>query len=227
MTYTNVFADADTATWTHRYHAELYVTSLTGGTPTDQRVIEGWLRAKLQTSDVALEEAIATTMAERGISRDDAIDEHINVAHLNGFKRVDDHVIIEGRQAKAAIKEAFNVANAGGHFDTKKWGTTGKGLMGFIAEHVIVPDRYIPVLQDDGTPWTTPTVNQRFVHTHRGSAIQYEETVDPAVLRFEVWSDWDFDKQWPTVWSIGGKQGIGATRSQGCGTYFVSQWDRR
>lgn len=234
---TNVFAASEHTVWTHRYACELVVAKLTGGIPNDPKVAEGWLRAKLIDPVATIEAVLAETMAGRGVSRAEAVEDYVTTANVNGFICHDGVMVMEGRQVKAAIKEAFNVANAGGHFPgktakgaaskTSTWGVTGKGLMSFVAEHVMVPDRYVPILDEDGQPRTSPTATeQRFVHTHRGSAIQYEDYVDPAILRFEVWSDWDFDQQWPTVWNIGGQQGIGATRSQGCGTYFVSRWDR-
>jgi len=234
-TFRDVFAKHQPKVWKHRYHVELYVENLTGGTPNDPRVIEKWLRTKVLNDNAALNEAISKTMVEMGVdpledpaAGEKAMEKYISSAHLNGFKRVEGQLIYEGRNAKAAIKEAFGVALGSGHIKARGWGETNKGSKAFVAEHIMIPDRYIPILREDGSPFTEPTgINQRFVHTHNGDGIQYEEFCDPALLRFEVWTDWDFDQHWPTIWSIGGKQGVGATRSMGCGVYFVSRWDKQ
>lgn len=75
---------------------------------------------------------------------------------------------------------------------------------------------------------TEPTgVSQRFVHTFRGSGIQYEEYVTDAEIRFTVTTDYDFtEEQWAMLWLTGQQQGIGATRSMGFGRYEVIKWDR-
>lgn len=102
----------------------------------------------------------------------------------------------------------------------KSWGKTNKGLLGFIAEHVcVVEDRlHLGVTEPTG-------ITQRFVHTFRGSGIQYEEYVADAVIDFTVLADWDFaDEQWAMIWLTGEQQGIGATRSQGFGRYTVTHW---
>lgn len=238
---TNVFESAVKKVYPFRYDGELLVTSLTGGIPSNPRVIEGWLRNKLKVGGehaaaAAILEEVAKVAEQRQITNEgEAIEEYLKSANVNGFKQVvvSPHkspvLCVEGRQVKAAIKEAFNVALGAGNVPKGQiWGETKKGLTSFVAEHIIVAERFIPILHEDGTPFTTPTgVEQRFVHTFRGSSISYEEYCDPAVLRFTVLADWDFEDHWPSVWTTGGNQGIGAVRSQGRGVYVVTQWDKQ
>lgn len=89
--------------------------------------------------------------------------------------------------------------------DDPTWpGTVAHGPRPYVAQRAGDPDR-----------------------TWRGSSISYEEYCDPAVLRFTVLSDWDFDEHWAKVWTTGSRQGIGAVRSQGRGVYIVTQWDKQ
>ena len=218
----SVFAEYRQKAWPHRFAVTLLVGTIAGGTPTDAKVAEGWLKTKLGDRDDLIREAVATTMVERGISAEEAAKEVDNLKHLNGFKRDENGLYIEGRQAKAAIKEAASVAGASGKLPLKKWGMTGKGLLGYISEHVFVlEDRlHLGVAEPTG-------IVQRFVHTWRGSGIQYEEYVENAKVSFTVVTDHDFtDEQWAMLWLTGEQQGIGASRSQGFGRYEVIAWER-
>lgn len=217
----SVFAKYEAKAFPFRFEGTLHVGVIAGGTPTDPKVAEGWLKTKLATTDDLIQQAVAEVMAERGVTADEAaaiVDER---KHLNGFKRDDNGLYIEGRQLKAAIKEAANVAAAAGKLPLRKWGLTGKGLLGWIAEHVfVVEDRlYLGTEKPTG-------VNQRFVHTFRGSGIQYEEYVEDARIDFTVITDHKFtDEQWAMLWITGQQQGVGAARSQGFGRYEVTRWE--
>ena len=209
----------------HRFRIVLHVGTLAGGTPTDEHVAEAWLRTKLSDKDEVIREAVAQTMAERGVSADEATKLVDQNKHLNGFKRDRERageLFIEGRQLKAAIKEAANVAAAANKIPGKKYGTTNKGLLGFVAEHIFVEeDRlYLGVTEPTG-------IVQRFVHTWRGTGIQYEEYVEDAKVEATIVSDWEFEKDfWPMLWLTGEQQGIGASRSQGFGRYRVELWEK-
>lgn len=210
------------AAWPHRFTATIRVGTLCGGVPNSSKVAEGWIRSKLEASDDVIRQLVAETMATRSLEYDEAVNEAVSELNVNGFKRDEKGLFIEGRQIKAAIKEAANVAVAAGKIDGKRWGATNKGLMGFVAEHVMVVDDrvYLDRTEPDG-------VNQRFVHTFRGSSISMEEYVEDVVLRFDVLSDWDFSEEfWALVWLTGEQQGIGATRSQGFGRYVVEGWEK-
>jgi len=222
----SVFADVAGKVWKHRYQATLEVDRLVGGTPSDPKVAAGWLKTRLGGDvgkDRHLLEMVHETMIERGVDEMTAIEEV--AGNVNGFKRDDGAIVLEGRCPKAMIKEAFSVALAGGHLSGRGWGATNKGLLGYVAEHVMIPDRYIPIVGADG-PMSEPTgVQQRFVSTFRGQGIAYEEFAEDCTLSFQVWSDHDFDEQWPVVWTLAEQQGIGSTRSQGFGKFVLVQWD--
>lgn len=206
--------------WPYEYQGTMHVYRIAGGIPTDPKVAEGWLRTKLGTGDDLIRAQVAEVMAERGISADEATRIVDANRHLNGFKRDEDGLYIEGRQLKAAIKEAASVAAATGKLPLQKWGKTNKWLNGFIAEHVCVVEDKLPL------SLTEPTgIAQRFVHTHRGTGIQYEEYCDDVEIDFTIITDHPFtSEQWAMIWLTGGEQGIGATRSQGYGRYVVTRW---
>jgi hypothetical protein len=218
----SVFAKHATKAWPFKFTGTLHVRNIAGGTPSDPKVAEGWLKTKLADKDDLIREAVATTMAERGITADEAAAEVDMLKHLNGFKRDDQGLYIEGRQLKAALKEAASVAVASGKLNARGWGKTNKGLLSYLAEHVmVVEDRlHLGVTEATG-------ITQRFVHTWRGTGIQYEEYVEDAKVDFTVIADHDFtDEQWAMIWLTGEQQGIGASRSQGFGRYEVTRWEQ-
>lgn len=220
---TSVFAKFQPEMFPYRFAGQLVVGTIAGGTPTDPKVAEGWLRTKLAPKDDLIRDMVAEVMVERGVTADEAAGIVDTNKHLNGFRRDPEHgLYIEGRQLKAALKEAASCAVAAGKLGARGWGKTNKGLLSYLAEHVfVVEDRlYLGVAQPTG-------INQRFVHTFRGSGIQYEEYVTDAKVDFTVMCDHDFsEKEWAAIWTSGEQQGIGASRSQGYGRYEVTRWDR-
>lgn len=220
---TSVFASYMTKAWPHTYTATIRVHTIAGGTPTDEKVAEAWLKTKLTDNrDDLIREAVAKTMVERGITIDEATSEVDSLKHLNGFKRDTHGLYIDGRQAKAMLKEAVSVAVASGKLPARGWGKTNKGALAYIAEHVMVTDDriHLGVTQPTG-------IAQRFVHTWRGTGIQYEEYAEDVKLTFTVITDHDFtDEQWALIWLTAEQQGIGASRSQGFGRFEVVAWDK-
>jgi len=219
---TSVFAKFQNELFPYRFAGQLVVGTIAGGTPTDPNVAEGWIRTKLGATDDLLRQMVAETMVERGITADEAAVEVSKNKHLNGFKRDAEGLFIEGRQLKAALKEAASCAVAAGKLNARGWGKTNKGLLSYLSEHVfVVEDKlHLGVTEPTG-------INQRFVHTFRGSGIQYEEYVTDAKISFTVIADHEFsEKEWAAIWTSGEQQGIGASRSQGYGRYEVTQWDR-
>lgn len=223
----SVFEKYQANAYPFRYAGSLLIHTICGGIPSDEKVAEGWLKARLAGSDAVLQQMVGQVVVERGLTDlDEAIKVVDDLKHLNGFKRDDNGLYIEGRQLKAAIKEAASVAlNAGkikpAH-NKKGWGTTNKGFLNWLPEHVfVVEDKlHLGVNEPSG-------VLQRFVQTFRGSAIQYEEYVTDAKVNFTVISDHDFtEEQWAMLWLTGQMQGLGATRSQGFGRYEVVRWDQ-
>lgn len=218
----SVFAKFQAEMFPYRFCGQLHVGCIAGGTPTDPKVAEGWLKTKLGVDkDSLIREMVAETMVERGVTADEATKLVDTQKHLNGFKRDQQGLYIEGRQLKAALKEAASVAVAAGKLNGRGWGKTNKGLLSYLAEHVfVVEDRlHLGVTEATG-------ISQRFVHTFRGSGIQYEEFVEDAKVDFTVMCDHDFsERDWAAIWTSGEQQGIGASRSQGYGRYAVTRWD--
>lgn len=222
------FADLRPDAFPFEYQGKLHVHMIMGGTPSDPNVAEGWLKAKMLTdgNEVALKEAVAKVMVERDITdASEAVEALSELKHLNGFKRDKSRggeLYIEGRQLKAAIKEAANVALASGKLDVRGWGNTNKGLLSFAAEHIfVVQERlFLGVDKPSG-------IEQRFVHTWRGTGIQYEEYVEDAMIDFTVISDVEFTyADWAAVWLTGEQQGLGASRSQSFGRYTIESWEQ-
>ncbi len=213
---TSVFADLQTDAYPHRFEGTLLVGTIAGGTPTDAKVAEGWLRTKIADKDDLIRQMVAETMVERGVDAEEATAQVMADKHLNGFKRDEHGLYIEGRQLKAAIKEAANV-----RWPNERWGPTRKGTKSFFAEHVFVLEErlHLGVTEPSG-------ITQRFVHTFRGNGIQYEEYVTDAKIDFTIVTDFEFTRsQWGHLWLTGEHQGIGASRSQGYGTYQVVRWE--
>lgn len=223
MTVTSAFQKYLPKAWPYSYSATMVIDRIAGGIPTDPKVAEGWLRTKLgEQSDDLIRQQVAETMVERGVSAEAAVEIVNSNRHLNGFKRDSNGLYIEGRQLKAAIKEAVSCAVAVGKLPSRGWGATNKGSKAFVAEHIFVVEDKLPL------GLTEPTgIAQRFVHTHNGSGIQYEEYCDGVEIDFTIMSDHNFpEEQWALIWLTGGQQGIGATRSQGYGRYTVTRWEK-
>lgn len=217
----SVFAKFEADAYPYRHEIDLHVKTIAGGIPTNENVAEAWLKTKLADKDDLIREAVAKTMAERGVSAEEAA-QLVDVSrHLNGFKRDKKGLYIEGRQLKAAIKEAASVAVAVGKLPAKGWGKTNKGCKNFVAEHIFVVDDLLHL----GVAEPTGIV-QRFISTFRGTGIQYEEYVEDAVIHATIVSDHNFSqKEWALLWLTGQEQGIGASRSQGFGRYVVTRWE--
>ena len=212
----SVFDSYRDKVYPYRFRGVLLVTDIHGGTPTDPQKAEGWIRSKMQLKDDQIRDLVVTTMAERGIEAEEAIKEASAFKHLNGFKRDESGLYIEGRQLKAGIKEAANI-----RWPKRKWGPSGKGTRNFFAEHVFVEERRLPLGVEQPTG-----IHQRFVHTWKGAGIQYEEFVEDAKVGFHVKTDFKFTKDdWGEMWSIAENQGVGASRSLGFGTYEVIEWE--
>ncbi len=219
MGVVGVFDDFRAEFYPFSWRCEIQVERLAGGIPSDPKVVEGWIKSKF-SSDTGdqIRELVIDSIAERGVDDLDlAVEEVAKLRHLNGFKRDENGLYIEGRQVKAMIKEAANI-----RWPKERWGPSKKGTKSFFAEHVFVVDTRIPL----GTSEPTE-VNQRFVHTWRGTGIQYEEIVEDAVLTFNVVTDYEFKRaEWAALWLTAEANGLGAARSQGFGCFTVVSWER-
>jgi len=249
---TNVFHGYKNEIYKFRFAGRIEIQRLMGGTPSDPKVAEGWLKTKmgLEKEDI-LRQAVEEVMAARNVSEDVALKEVDKRRHLNGFKRercdacpedisepmcaTGAHPLyIEGRHMKAMLKEGANVARAANNLPARM-GSTSKGLLSFIAEHVIVVDDILRLGQFDKATKKVvdvlePTgVIQSFPKNPmtKQTGIQYTEHVDFAVVEFTIASDWEFsEKEWAAMWLTGGNQGIGASRSQGYGRFEITKWTK-
>ena len=207
--------------------AEIRQTNLVAGRESadGQAVAQGDTLVAVETAIEDLTDEELTSLAVSKAAKD--------LAGLNQFKRTEEGVLyIEGRQLKAALREAVSVAANAGKITTKNWGNPDnasyrKQLKGWFPEHVFVTDSILLLYREDGSSVTREDgILQKFVHTHRGDAIGYEEYVRNAKIRFHVKTDVDLsDEQWAMIWLTGQDQGLGASRSQGFGTYTMTGWE--
>lgn len=237
---TSVFASHQAKVWPYQYDGTLTVRNLAGGTPSDPKVAEGWLRTKLTDNrEELVQAAVAETMVARNVTMEEATEIVNTLKHTNGFKiaqATDDpehagQLYLDGRVLKAAIKEAVSVAVASGNLPLRGWGETKKFALGFVAEHIMVTDDRLYLYRGD-EPITEPDILvQSFPKNARTgqTGIQYTEVLRTAQFDFRVICDYaDFEEKglWPTIWLTGEQEGIGASRSQGYGRYEVTRWDR-
>lgn len=224
---TNPFdAYADKA-WPYRYHVELLISDLHGGVPRNPDVVRSWLIAKAGYTDEAqLAAEVARIFAEDPTRADaDVANAAITTAadrQVNGFKRDADGLYIEGRQLKACLKEGASVARAVNKLPAK-FGATNKGVLSFIAEHVVVPEDRLHLGRQEHDDLHT-----RFVATWRGTGITVEEVVHDVKISATVLSDYLFTaEQWAMIWLTAERQGLGASRSQGFGVFTVTDWTQQ
>lgn len=243
--YDSVFADISERAFKYRFKGALQVNEILGGVPSDPRVIDGWLKTKLGIAkDDQIEAAVQSIMDGRGISREEAVDVLAKTRSLNGFMRrrcancpdegelcdaKNVHALyIEGRQLKAALKEAVSIAVAADRLPMRGWGKTNKWLLAYLAEHVMVVEHELVLYTPNGVDevYAPTKIHQHFVNTGRyGSAIQYQEVVKGAVIKFTVISDHPFTyEEWGQIWVTSELQGIGASRSQSYGRHKVIEW---
>lgn len=150
-----------------------------GGTPSDPRMIDAWLRSKAGiTSDEERRQVVVRTLRDmkpelflpgedgqpainaETASYDDLVAASTKAAQdkqSNGFKRPDGkHLALETRHLKAMLKEVINIQWA-----HERWGATRKGPKSFAAERVYVDpsppteqdvERYVARAMRRGTP---------------------------------------------------------------------------
>ena len=219
------FAKYRDEAWPHKFKVVLFIEELHGGTPRNPDVVRSWLKAKAGWTDEMQIQAEVNRIFRRDPNQTDeevadaAIEARAN-RHVNGFKRDENGLYVEGRQLKAAIKEAASIARAVNKLD-KRWGETGKGVISFVAEHIQVLDDRIYLNRAEHDELQT-----RFVQSRYGSGITVEEACFKVELTATIASDYKFsDREWAMIWTTGELQGFGASRSQGYGRYVVVTWE--
>lgn len=226
----SVFADIKDRSFPYKYHGTIAVGTLVGGIPSDPNVARSWLETKLKgtSTEEQIQKMVSEVMLERKMTADQALDVVNSMKNLNGFKRDADGLYYEARQLKAALKEAVSVAVGAGKLRQQGWGTTRKWISGYFPEHVFIEEERLHLYNQDGVSFKEPTdILQQFVHTRFGSSIQYQEYVTDARFDFTIVADHFFtDTEWAMIWTTGEMNGLGASRSQGYGTYKVVQWEK-
>ncbi len=115
-----------------------------------------------------------------------------------------------------ACKEAANV-----QWPKRKWGPSNKGTRSYFSEHVFVEEKFIPLGVREPSE-----INQRFVHTFRGSGIQLEEVIHDAEFTWHMLTDHQFsDEDLGRLFLTAEMQGIGAARSQSFGRFTVTDFE--
>ena len=220
--------------WPYQYHVDILINELHGGTPRNPDVVRSWLMAKAgMTDEREIQDELNRIFAHNRAELTVEDVERPQVKHMeeaiktradrqvNGFKRDEQGMYMEGRHLKACLKEAVSIARAADKLPAK-YGTTGKGVIGFAAEHIFVPDDKLYMGRKEHDELHT-----RFVKTRFGSGITVEEVVYDVKLSATVKTDFDFGEQaWAMVWLTAESQGIGSSRSQGYGTFVVEDWYR-
>ena len=219
-----VFGSWQGKSYPYTFNVQLIVDKLVGGVPSDPNVAKGWIETKMKNaSEDKVRDLVTKTMVERNVSRDEAIEEVKKLRTLSGFKKDPEKgLFIEGRHVKAMLKEAVSIAVAAKKLEMTKWGATRKWLSTYFPEHVFVVEDsiFLGVMEPD-------EVIQSFVHVRNVSAIQYQECVNKAEVNFTLVTDHDFtDEQWAMIMTTGERNGLGAGRSQGYGTFTVTRWDK-
>ena len=143
---------------------------------------------------------------------------------LNGFYRMPEtgQLAVEGRQIKAMIKEATNIAYPWKVKPPMKY--NGKSMKGAVSEHVFVLEDYVPlgITEPDG-------VDVRFSSTSTGRrAITREEYLTDVTVNFTMITDMDLPKNvWAQIFVTAEMQGFGTARSQGYGTFKTTKFELR
>lgn len=238
-----VFDEYMNEAWPFAYQGEMRVDMLCGGTPLDPKVAASWIRAKVKDtrSDHEVAELIAETMAELKVNEEQAIETVAaggKLAGANGFKSDGYGLMLEGRHLKAAMREAVSVAVNEGKITVDKWGNPKnqdgkinasykKQIKGWFPEHVFVDETKLYIYRN-GQHVTEPDgTEQKFIHSPMGNSIGYVQYVTGAEINFTITTDHLFaDREWAMIWLTGGRQGIGADRSQGRGVYEMVKWER-
>jgi hypothetical protein len=219
----SVFQRYQEKSWPYRFEGTIQVSTLMAGIPADEHKAEAWLKSRVldPDKDTGLMRAVAETMAELGIDKDAALQRVNDLRNLCAFRRDSKGLYIAGAHLKAALKESVSIAIASRKIDVKGWGETKKWITNFFPEHVFVIEDKLRLgkTEPDG-------IHQSFPKSRFGSSIQYNEYVLDTDISFTVETDFEFTEDfWAMLWTTGERNGLGAMRSQGYGTYVVTKWE--
>lgn len=223
----SVFAAARERNYPYKYHVELFVPEIHGGTPQNQQVALDHVKRHLANRGELLQEAVMDIMSDQALAGQDpdvakAAAEVALSKNLNGFRRDEEGMFIEGRHLKACLKEAVSIAVNADKLKMKGWGTTNKWVSKWFPEHVFVTETRLHLgrAEPDG-------ISQRFVVSRHGTGIQLEEFVLDAKIAATLVADFEVnDDDWAAIWTHAEMNGLGASRSQGYGTFAVTAWEK-
>lgn len=215
-----------------KYECELHFTGrVLAGVPKDAKLMEGWLRSKAGITDeeelrVMMARALRDLGAEvsEGATFEEIEQASASIADTKScaFKRNGAGPYLEGRQLKAALKEAINVA-----YPKTAWGKTGKGSKNYLAERVFVDNEHLLLedASDDGVEFIVKHISDR---GGKRSALGYYEYSDKPRIgcSVSVLDDCFKSNEWARIWVAAERLGLGAMRSQGFGPFEVVRWER-
>lgn len=205
-----------------------------GGIPQRIDIIEGWLKKGLgidaeeelreRAKRTAIELFPGLVTATMTYAQVEEIVNELAESHVNTFKRGPTGVLyIEGRQVKAALKEAINV-----RYPKERVGH-GKGAKKFAEERVFVEEEVIPlgVSKPDGRHLFVGHVTDQ--RGERSTLTHYDYVVRPTlhfVVQVQSTAVEVMKDMWPYIWGTAEHIGLGALRSQGFGTFVVTEWKK-
>ena len=220
--------------WT-TYQGEHHLHTVVGGIPKDPDTIRKWLKARLELNDTEVMALAEETIAEMGwtqIESSEQLDQLVDTVMAkdtkgNSFKMAKGQLVIEGRNLKAAHKEAASALYPG----VKPWPghpgkETRKGLAAYMTERVEVVDRYIPLGR------TKPDIEgeQRIKHVTgpqgKRSTINVVDLCEDVKIGFtiRVLDDFITPPLWQELWEYIELGGIGADRARGDGRGELNSW---
>lgn len=98
----SVFQEIGDQLFSFRHEVEIVVGTLVGGTPTNDKIAEGWIRTKMGLStDELVKAEVERVMDARGVSPEDAVEKVSRDRHLSGFKRDPNTPLSREAQKKA------------------------------------------------------------------------------------------------------------------------------
>ena len=228
----SVFAKYQRRNYPYQFRGSLHVHSIAGGVPMDPNVYEGHLKRKLTLggNDVVVADEVMAMAAENGMDLQEAIAAYAGKS-LVGFRREEgEGLYYPGAHLKAAIKEAASIAAAEGRIKARGWGQTShnKGILSWLSEHVFIAEDRLYLGVDRDAP--NVRVEQSFVHkmTPKGpvSAVQNTEIAEDVHVAFTLETDYDMpEEDWAAIWLTCERNGIGAARKMGYGTFEVEEWE--
>jgi len=211
------------------YDVELtFTTRLYGGTPADEDLIRGWIKASMGLEGADLERMVAETLANISTPEEpdpvldeetaEPIIEHQEKGVSEVFKHNEDgHLIIEARQLKSALREA------------QKRLKLSSNRASDVKNAVWITPHTIEILHD-GEPITEPDGYETRAKQLRmgGSALGRHAFVEGAVLRFRLHRargiavTWDMLQDMLALCQVAG---FGAMHNHGEGQFVVTKWE--